>query len=275
MQQKIGFECQHYLDGACGKYSLRHALLLLGIPSTKRDVTQATDSPGWLTMLLGTDEWKIKEAIKYFGCRPIELKTRVKRVFKFKIDSLLKSGCPVIVSVQNDSHWIVISGKRNKDEYYYIDSADSELISFYSWNQLVSEIDNDVYYLIGVKPYYSSYLKYSLIHKFRYVEKILNRGDTLHQWWGYYLKDLIKIYDMRSSGRGRISANEFFQKYRELICTKISSMHPNFDKKILRWEYNNYFTVAKMHGLTLSKNRVEKAIKKSTSALSTAIREIY
>lgn len=272
---KFGFNWQNYLDGACGKYSLRHALLLLGIPSTKSDVTQATGLPGWLTMLLGTDEWRIKEALKYFACRPIEFKTKAKRVFKFKIDKLLISGCPVIVSVQNDNLWIVICGKRNKDEYYYIDSADSELISHFSWNQLVSEINSDIYYLIGVKPYYLSHLKHSLVHNFRYVEKILNRGDTLFQWWVYYLNDLIKIFELRSHGQSRILADEFFRKYRKLICNKISSKYPNFDREILRWEYNNYFTVAELHNLTLSKNRVEKAIHKFTLAYFSAIRETY
>lgn len=45
MQVPIGFDWQS--TNACGKYSLQHALLLLGVPITQRDADGLTRVPRW------------------------------------------------------------------------------------------------------------------------------------------------------------------------------------------------------------------------------------
>jgi hypothetical protein len=179
------------------------------------------------------------------------------------------------VTFQNDKHWAVICGRRGRYIYYYIDSANKKLVSFYKWDSLIKDIDNDSYYLIGLKPSRSIKLKHSLVHKFSNVEKILNRGDNLYQWWGYYLRDLNIIFNCPSNKQSGISAKEFSDKYGNSLYNKIKSLYPFFDKKILRWEYNNYLTVAKMHNFTLSKDRVNKAKKKFSLFYTTAIDQTY
>lgn len=268
MQQKIGFEKQRLLDGACGKYSIIHALLILGIPITRQDANKATNLPPILTAIIGTDEKKLKKAIRYFKCKPVEFITTNKRDFRTKLDGLLKRGCPVILSFQGYNHWAVICGKKNKGDYFYIDSADYKLISYYDWDSMIEDIDNDKYYLIGVEPNDSGILNYSLVHNFTSVEKILNRGDNLYQWWGFYLEDLMEIFDCPSKHKKEITAKDFFHNHGGMIYKVSKYFSYYFDDKLMKWEYENYRTVARAHNLTLSKDKLNEAIAKFSAALT-------
>jgi len=268
MQQKIGFDWQPVLSGACGKYSLGHALLLVGIPLTKKEANKATGVPTFVTIAFGTNEKQLKKGIKYYDCHPIEYSTTRKNNFRQKLDGLLKKGIPSIVSLQGDDHWAVICGKRNKDEYYYIDSADSELISYYHWDELVADIDNDTYYLIGVKPNNANYLKHSLVHNFSEVEKVLNRGDELYEWWGYYLEDLNEVFDCPDSTKNVITASEFFDTWGRKIFNTAKYFYQYFDEEQMKWELNNYRKVAELHNLTLSKDKLNEALISFSAALT-------
>jgi len=268
MQQQIGFDWQSFYSGACGKYSLVHSLLILGIPLSLKEATKATGLSWWETARIGTDESKIKKAIRSFDCKPIEYKTMSENDFRKKLDSLLRLGVPAIVSFDGDDHWAVICGNRNKDEYYYIDSADSELISYYRWDDLVDDIDNDTYYLIGVKPNNANNLKHSLVHNFSEVEKVLNRGDALYKWWGYYLEDLNEVFDCPDSTKNVITASEFFDIWGRKIFNTAKYFYHYFDDAQMKWELNNYRKVAEMHNLTLSKDKLNEALISFSAALT-------
>ncbi len=89
----------------------------------------ATKNPWWLTAVIGSDESK-KKRLNILVVDFIECKTIRKTIFRKNLDGLLKQGIPVIVSIQRDKHWAVTCGKKSKDVYFYIDSADSGLISY-------------------------------------------------------------------------------------------------------------------------------------------------
>ncbi len=229
MQEKIGFNWQSKYSGSCGQYSLQHSLLLLGIPITQKDAHKATKVHPIIAAIKGTDENKLKKGIYHYNCHPIVFTTMNKIKFREKLDNLLMKGIPAIVSFNEDEHWAVVCGKKSQNIYFVIDSNDYDLITSYHWSDLVDYIDNDTYYLIGVKPNNENYLKHSLVRNFSKAEKVLNRGDELYAWWGYYLEDLNYIFDCPASGNNIISAKEFFKNWGEKIFNSTKYFYVNFD----------------------------------------------
>lgn len=268
MQEKIGFYWQPNYSGSCGQYSLRHSLLLLGIPITIKDAHKATKVNPIIAAIKGTDENKLKKAIYYYDCHPIVVTTKNKIKFREKLDNLLMEGIPAIVSFNEDEHWAVVCGKKSKDTYFIIDSADDDLITSYHWSDLIDYIDNDTYYLIGVKPDNENHLKHSLVQNFSKAEKVLNRGDELFAWWGYYLEDLNEVFDCPNSENNIISAEEFFKYWGEKIFNSAKYFYSDFDQKQMKWELNNYKIVAELHNLTLSKDKLTDAIINFTAAFA-------
>lgn len=268
MRGKIGFYWQSKLSGACGQYSLRHALLLLGIPITKNETNKATGVPPILVRIFGTNEEKLKQGVYYFDCRPIEFTTKNIIKFREKLDSLLMKGIPAIVSFMKDKHWAVVCGKKTKNTYFIIDSSDKDLITYYHWDDLVDLMNNDTYYLVGVKPNNKNQLRHSLVHNFSRAEKVLNRGDELYAWWGYYVEDLNEIFDCPDSNKNILTADEFFNKWSKKIFDSARFFFNNSDEKQLLSELKNYKTVAELHNLTLSEDKLTDAIINFSAALT-------
>jgi hypothetical protein len=137
MQEAIGFQNQPWYSGACGKYALQHVLLLLGVPITQKDANKATRIPSVLTFIKGTNEKALIKAIKYFDCTPIIIKGKKIYLFKKQIDNYLSKGCPIILSVESGSHWVTLAGKKSKNLYYWIDSADPKIVGYWTWQDIM------------------------------------------------------------------------------------------------------------------------------------------
>jgi len=245
MQEIIGFEQQDAGDGACGKYALRHALLLLGIPVSQREASAATQVPPWKAMQRGTNEAEIKRGLKEFGCTGIEYTGRSRRSYTAHINRCLRGALPVIITAENDEHWAVIAGKKSRTEYFWIDSAEPEVIGCWHWNDILAWIDNDVFYGIGVQPRNREQLAHSLVPRFPEYAQLM-KDPTLRQYWGYYLDDL---YGGSLNGE---SPRQFFEKYRKPIIDTICIQYPEADKETITWELKNYETVAVAHNLVPS-----------------------
>jgi hypothetical protein len=245
MQEIIGFEQQSTGDGACGKYALRHALLLLGIPVSQREANVATQVPPWKTMQRGTNEADIKRGLREFGCTGIEYTGKSRRSYAAHINHCLKNGLPVIITAENDEHWAVIAGKKSRTSYYWIDSADPDLIGAWHWDDILNWVDNEVFYGIGVQPRSKDQLVHSLVPRFSEFFQLM-KDTTLRQYWGYYLDDL---YGGTVNG---LSPRQFFDAHRKNILDTICIQYPAADRETITWELKNYETVAVAHNLVPS-----------------------
>jgi hypothetical protein len=246
MQEIIGFEQQAMGDGACGKYALRHALLLLGIPVSQREASSATQVPPWKAMQRGTNEAEIKRGLREFECTGVEYLGRSRRAFTAHVNRCIRRGLPLIFTAEHDEHWAVIAGKKSRSVYYWIDSAEPDVIGAWSWEDILEWIDNDVYYAIGVLPKNEAQLEHSIVSRFSEYAPLM-RDATLRQYWGYYLDDLYG-----GAAHEHATPRQFFDAYRKAIVETICVQYPMADKETLVWEMKNYETVALAHRLTPS-----------------------
>jgi len=265
MQQPIGFTWQEYLDGACGKYALQHALLLLGIPVTRKDTNKATGVPPVITRLFGTNPEQLKRGLKYFGCKGIDGYLDSPDRLREKLDGFLARGCPAILAVEDDEHWIVIAGKRSANEYYWIDSADEDLIGCWNWKDIVEWIGSETYYLIGVVPRNKGLREHSLVARFSQIVRLLDDED-LREYWGYYLEDLHEMFDCPVLYG--VPAREFFRQYGAMVYQASCYYYLHSDEKKMLWELENYRKVAIAHCLTVSTEEIPKAIAHLSAALT-------
>lgn len=138
----LGFEKQKLSTmWACGAYSFGHLLNLFGIPNyVNENIKVCKTIPHPMTFKFwngGTSEESIKRALKKIGFMPKDYygfnDTRIKKTF----DYYSKINQPVIISVDNDQHWMLFV-KRYEDKYIIIDSGGSETntILFYKWETL-------------------------------------------------------------------------------------------------------------------------------------------
>lgn len=267
MQEPIGFEWQPVGSRACGKYSLRHALLTLGIPTTRNDATRTTRLPAWITMGFGTDLPKLQRGLQYFRCRGIQRVSFNTDKLRLDLDYFLGKGCPVILTVQRGYHWVVICGKESENRYYWIDSSDDELIGYWTFSNIVDWIDSLQFRLFGVVPYKKRQLSHSLVPKWSEVYALLDDED-LCDFWGYYLEDLNDIFDSPPDSRKSLKAKEFFQRFEEIIFNATNESYLYSDAAQLKWEMNNYKSVADAHSLTLSTTRLPEAIARLSADLT-------
>jgi len=276
MQEIIGFNWQDKRNGQCGQYAFTHALLVLGIPVSIREAHRLQKWPIWKTSDIGTDEEKIKRGLKKCNCKAIEYTVYDDQEAKKIVDDLLNQDCPVIICTNNYNHWAVIAGKMGKNKYIWIDSSDDDLIGSWKWQDIADWIacENDdgsfEYYILGVKPKDKNYKNHSLVSKFNKVWDLLADPD-LCEWWGYYMEDLLEVFDCDYSAKERVTADEFFKLYKKKIVETINYFYPGPDKKYIEYEINNYEKVAKAYNLFVSKDKIPEALISFTSALTLVI----
>jgi hypothetical protein len=267
MQEPIGFEWQR--PGACGTYSLQHALLVLGMPITQRDAQRAARVSRRTLPLFGTNEVKMQRAIRTRSCRPVVRSLYHRSLARIEIDRLIANDCPVILSVRGGDHWVVLAGRR-REQYVVIDSNDKALVRARDWEELADWMivgsDDGEYYFIGVRPRDERRLRHSIVPKFASVWGLLG-DDGLRSHWGYYLEDLLEAFDCPPSPRG-VSARRFFDEHGELLFQVSCHYYQHAKPPKMRWELSNYRKVAVAHELTVSRERLPRAIASLSSALT-------
>lgn len=151
MTRKIGFRTQRD-PGTCGQRSLIHALLLLHHPISEKQAFKACGVTRKLVNDEGTDEKELIRAIKHFGYRHSILNTRHRRIAKQFLNRHLGSGCPIIISVQEEEHWAVLA-RRERSKYVWIDSADERLIGKWGIADVLGWMWSRLgYFAIAIKP---------------------------------------------------------------------------------------------------------------------------
>lgn len=273
MQEVIGFDYQGSFSGSCAQRALVHALLLLGISVSEREAHKATDIPPWLAAWHGTDESHLKKGIRRAHCAPVECSTDEEPAMRAFIERSLRRGMPVIISTDYGGHWAVLAGKHSADELFWIDSGDDELYGAWKWRGIAEWMYDDheeEYYCIAVKPKNESQLFHSLVPRFEKVYELFDDVD-LAEWWGYYLEDLNEIFDNPPEGTPALSSDDFFDAYGTEITDAALHYCLFAEREKTEWEMKNYRTVASMHALSISDERVPQALIKLTSALTALV----
>jgi hypothetical protein len=205
--------------------------------------------------------------LNYFGCRAVKHCYRDPEKLREELNKLIAIGCPSILSVENDEHWAVIAGKHSKNNYYWIDSADDDLIGCWEWSDIIDWIDNKEYSLIGVKPRSNMQLRHSIVPNFSRIYTMLD-DDELCEKWGYYLEDLLEIFDSPLGNGKSITAREFFQRFGHLAFDASCYYYFYSDREHMKAELDRYKNVAISHDLTISLKAIPAAIANLSAALT-------
>jgi hypothetical protein len=179
------FKSQKAGSGMCAHMSLINSLLLLDISITVKDAIKYTGVPRWKAALSGTDEQRLIKAIKRAGCKPHVKTCHSSKEAKKEIDSFLRQGMPIIMSVEDEQHWAVLAGKKGKNGYYWIDSADKGLVGCWSWESIEEWMcyDDNEYYFIGIE---AKDMSQSFVKKFGLIYPRLKRNQRLSLFKGLF-----------------------------------------------------------------------------------------
>jgi len=267
LQEVIGFDNQGLLIGDCAQRALVHSLLLLGIPISQSKVHHNTGVTKLNASINGTSEKAIINGIKRCKCIPYRYPVNSSRDARTMINRFLDGGMPVIIYLE-DEHWIVLAGKKSRDEYYWIDSADSELYGYETWSEISYWMEEEgTYLLIGVRPEDHNQLKHSVVKSFENVYDLFD-DDDLAESWGVYLEDLSEMFNSPIEQESIISPDKFFSDYSQKIVDAVVYYHGNTDKSWLKSEMSNYLKVARSHNLSLSVDKELDAVIKLTASIS-------
>ena len=98
----------------------------------------------------------------------------------------------------------------------------------------------------------------------------LFRDDSLREWWGYYLEDLRYIFDKTGNNGDVVTAKDFFTRYSRSFIENVSFWSLETEKQRFRAELKNYELVATAYDFALSKTKIDEALIRFSSALTTA-----
>lgn len=339
----LGFQKQKFSTmWACGAYSFGHLLNIFGISNyVDNNIKACKTIPNPLTIKFwdgGTDEGNILKALKKVKFNAAELNAFDSEKAKKILDQSLKNHKPVILSVDNDRHWLVAVGIY-KNKYVLIDSGsdESNTIVFYSWNKLRSRWDticddckgSEVewcnrcsgygfclecfgrgrhileycfncggtgnclscegygweeycnsclgtgirYY--GIVANYSSRKSFTNLSFLKTLNKfidLLSKDRVLQEYWGYYLLDLMKIFNSVKSKSKSISAGYFINHYKNIILKGVRFGAPNSEYDF-DYHLKNYSIVADAYGFNLNKSVSDEKLIALTSVFTKSMLE--
>jgi len=249
LDKKFGFNYQEH--GNCGQYAFLNTLLLLSIPISVKDAHKKTQVTRLKAIWEGTEPEKIIRGIKKYGCSAKPITCNDEKKLKEKIDAYLEAGIPLIVCVDDYEHYAVLSGKINK-KYYWIDSADSDIIGHSSWSEIAewleSSEEDEKYYCIAVIPPKQN----NALTDIDKLLKISRKDEDLFNNYGYLLKDLLDIVDDQGSSGKRVPVAEFLIKYQHKVIGSIEELYYYTNKKELKQIMKDYITLAELHNLMLA-----------------------
>ena len=253
MKYKYGFNVQENAN-CCGQYAVINALLLLGKPISVAEAHRSTKTNRLQAWLNGTGERNIKQSLKYYGCNPKDYSTKSADKLKSKVDYYVERNIPLIASVDNYDHWIVLAGKDD-NKYYWLDSANNNVIGHSSWKTIVQWMyaDEDPYYFIAVIPEKDAYP----LKDIKALERIAKKNPWLFSNYGTTLVDLLDILTA-DVNKPDSDAEKFLNEHRNEVVLNLEYLYAEADDDDLYELVDDYIALAKLHGLKYpSKNDAE------------------
>ena len=259
-EEKHGFERQIKNDRNCAQHSLAHALLLLGEPTFLKIVHKRTDRTRTQTMQGGTKSRDLIKGVNRSNCVAIPIEVNTENEAKSHIDTFLEEGIPVIAHINKASHWIVLAGKDDNQNYYWIDSEKAKIIGRDKWKNIRHWLyANSTYYFTGLKPKNEERIDFSLVKRIPVLYPIFNDHYLMNRW-GYYLEDLLEIFDTPNHTKDVISSKEFFQKYAVKIVDAVQNYDGETSRNNIKAEIINYMIVANAYNMSVTQDREMDAL---------------
>lgn len=123
----------------CGPLALRNALAAIGVDRS----TEECETLCKVSATNGTtNNNMVKGLHKLEECRPSVIQEIRPEIAFLRLDASLRAGRPVIICVDNWSHWISAIGRLGNARILVVDSANSELVLSYGWEQLLNRWGN-------------------------------------------------------------------------------------------------------------------------------------
>ena len=146
---------QYSFEGNCGQHALVHALGCLGIHISIGEAHRRTGVSRLRAMFEGTDEHAIMKGIRRSGCKPLPHLVHGEAKARKIITRYLRQGIPVIILIDEQEHWMVLSGMKG-ERFTWIDSVDERLTGTSTWKTVAGWMGygsgRACYYLIGAIP---------------------------------------------------------------------------------------------------------------------------
>lgn len=144
---------QYSLEGNCGQHALVHALGCLGIHISIGEAHRRTGVSRLRAMIGGSDEHAIMMGIRKSGCKPLPHLVHGEAKARRIISRFLRQGIPLIILIDEEEHWMVLSGMKG-ERFTWIDSVDERLTGSSKWRTVEGWMAYgraaDRYYFIGV-----------------------------------------------------------------------------------------------------------------------------
>lgn len=122
----------------CGPAALCNALEAIGIERTQDELGTLSKQ----TAEGGTSKSNLIAAAEAVGVEVVNVSEQRSEVAGWCLESALSSGHPAIIIVDNDEHYVAVVGKLGS-VYIVADSADNDLLCFYSRDKLLERWKNE------------------------------------------------------------------------------------------------------------------------------------
>jgi ABC-type bacteriocin/lantibiotic exporter with double-glycine peptidase domain len=116
---------------SCGATALGNALEVYGIFKSEDWLSEACK-----TTVQGTSAAGIRAGISAVACTAVDIKLRDASEARKKLEECLTLGHPVIMCVDDWTHWVALVGSINS-KAIIADSASVHLIEYYKWPDLM------------------------------------------------------------------------------------------------------------------------------------------
>jgi hypothetical protein len=190
------FERQWRGTGTCAIHAIRHALLCLGVPVDSRDVEGAMGA-GLIRRLIGNDERAVERGLARLGYGVDVVDMHDAGEFRCRIDRELEAGRPMILCVDDESHWLVVAG-RWAGRYVLIDSDRHDLFGASTWGELGPRIryhgsSGPAYWAMTPRARAGEHEPRSLVPRVAEAWDAMKGDARLRRAWAVYLDFALEL----------------------------------------------------------------------------------
>lgn len=116
---------------SCGPAALANALESIGIERTEDELATLSKQS-----VDGTSSSNLRKAAEAVGVETFGICEQRIETAKWALEYHLRSGNPAILVVDNDEHWVAVTGMLG-DRVIVVDSADNDLLVYYTVARLL------------------------------------------------------------------------------------------------------------------------------------------
>ena len=259
----------------CGPFALKHGLVMLGILADEDRITELAGTRWWS----GTDEFQLAKAARRFNCDLMLLRRYDPETARRELISYLQRGIPVLLCVQQWSHWIT-AVKAEKGKFIILDSREKSVLNILSWRDLRRQwafLEQDardktaiqtIFDFHPVMPRFRVHTKarFSIVRA-KFLRRPHNRGFA--RLWNEYLEDLLKLCRPRTPQRENfISLGEFLRRHEAMIVNQLDLWHGWIKRSQAKRVLSHLHFVADTYGLVLPRQDEKRGIAGITAILT-------